>query len=220
MGEVRMPALLSEFLVAFAALFVVVEPLGAVPLFTTLTRNRPSGEARAIARRASVVGAGVLGGFALAGHGLLSVLGVRIDAFRMAGGLLLLLTALDMLRAQASGCRCSPQEMNAAQGHEDLAVVPLAIPVLAGPGSMATVMMLMSRGAGLGSVVAVLAAVVAVFVASWAVLRSAERVAGWLGPSLLSVIQRVLGLVLAALSIQFVVEGGLNLLRGLSSLKG
>ncbi|MDP1829762.1 MAG: MarC family protein [Archangium sp.] len=198
---------------AFTALFVVVEPIGVVPMFAALTRDRPRDEVRRIAFRASVVGGLVLTLFALGGRFFLDALGVRIDAFRMAGGLLLLLTALDMLRAKQSACRCSAREVEEAQSREDLAIVPVAIPLLAGPGAMATVMMLMSRATSPGMIGGVFVAIALTFLASYLVLRSAEPIARWMGPSVTAVVQRVLGLVLAAMSLQFIVEGGLNLLN-------
>lgn len=202
------------FAASLTALFVVVEPLGVVPVFAALTRERPRDEVRRIALRASLVGGLVLVLFALGGRLFLDALGVRIDAFRMAGGLLLLLTALDMLRAKQSSCRCSAREVKDAQSRDDVAVVPVAIPLLAGPGAMATVMMLMSRASAPGSTAAVLGAIALTFFASYLVLRSAEPIARWVGPSVLAVVERVLGLVLAAMALQFIVEGGLNLLRG------
>lgn len=211
-----MLAALPFFVVSFTALFVVVEPLGAVPMVTALTRGRSREEMRRIALRASLVGALVLMVFALGGRLLLDALGVKMDAFRMAGGLLLLLTALDMLRAKAAACRCSPAELADAAGREDIAIVPVAIPLLAGPGAMATVMMLMTRAADAWATAAVFAAIAVTFAISFGVLRSAEPLARRVGPSTMAVIQRVLGLVLAAMSLQFIVEGGMNLLRTLT----
>ncbi|HEY0881780.1 MAG TPA: NAAT family transporter, partial [Archangium sp.] len=147
------------FVAALSTIFVIVEPLGVVPAFAAMTAGRTAVEVRRIALRASVVGACVLFLFAVGGRMLLELLGVRIDAFRMAGGLLLLLTALDMLRARQAACRCSQEELDDARSKDDIAVVPLAIPLLSGPGSMAAVMLLMSRTAGGAQVLAVLLAI-------------------------------------------------------------
>lgn len=136
------------FVAALSTIFVIVEPFGVVPAFAALTAGRPAADVRRIALRASVVGAGVVFLFAIGGRLVLELLGVRIDAFRMAGGLLLLLTALDMLRAKQASCRCSQEKLEAAKTRDDIAVVPLAIPLLSGPGAMAAVMMLMSRASG------------------------------------------------------------------------
>lgn len=203
------------FVAALSTIFVIVEPLGVVPAFAAMTAGRAPLEVRRIALRASVVGAGVLFLFALGGQTLIELLGVRIDAFRMAGGLLLLLTALDMLRAKQAACRCSKEELDDARSKDDIAVVPLAIPLLSGPGSMAAVMLLMSRASSEGQVLAVLLAITVTFVVSYGVLRSASAISAAVGPSVMAAVQRVLGLVLGAMSLQFIVEGGVNLLASL-----
>lgn len=194
----------TAFAVAFSAIFVVVEPFGTVPTFAALTAGRSADEIRSIALRASVVGAGVLAAFTLGGGAVLDALHVQLDAFRAAGGLLLLLTALDMLRGKGSSCRCSPTELG--QDRDDIAIVPVAVPLLAGPGAMATVMVLVSQG-GPAQTAVVLAAVAVTFGISYLVLRAAGRLSRWAGPSGIAVVQRVLGLVLAALSIQFLATG-------------
>lgn len=191
---------MASVLIAFVALIVVVEPLGVIPFFLSMTRTRPSEDVRRIARRASIVGALVLLGFALFGRSLLSTLGVPLDAFRIAGGVILFLTALDMIR-QKNACRCSPVESNGDR--DDVAIVPLAIPLLAGPGSMAAVMGLVGRE----PTIAVVVAIVLVFWVTYLVLRSATTLHRLLGAPTLAVIQRVLGLLLAALSAHAIVTG-------------
>lgn len=194
--------MLASILVAFVALIVVVEPLGVVPFFLTLTRGRSAEDARRIAVRASVVGALVLLTFALFGGSVLHSLGIRLDAFRVAGGLVLLLAALDMIR-QKNTCRCSPVETGSGTGADDVAVVPLAIPLLAGPGSMAAVMALVGREPP----AAVAVAVVLVFIVTYLALRGAGVLHRVLGPAILAVVQRVLGLLLAAMSVQSIITG-------------
>ena len=200
--------LFSSLFTSLAALFVVVEPLGVVPTFAALTADRSRAEARAIALRASIVGAFVLLGFAVGGRAALSALGIRIEAFRMAGGLLLLLTALDMLRGKGAHCRCTPAEVQDAAQRHDIAVVPVAVPLLSGPGAMATVMMLSSKAPGALGLTIVLAAIAITFAISYLVLRSAGLINRVLGRSTMSVLQRVMGLILAAMSIQSILEGG------------
>lgn len=203
------------FSVAFAAVFVVVEPFGLVPTFAALTRGRPTGEVERIARRASLVGAVVLALFTLLGRPLLGLLGVGVDAFRTAGGLLLLLTAFDMLRGQTSSCRCSPRELPEPGSRGDIAIIPVAIPLLAGPGSMATVMALTARNGGSPRAAGVvLAAVALTFTISYVVLRAASLLQRFLGEAVMPVVQRVLGLVLAAMALQLLAEGARSLLFG------
>jgi multiple antibiotic resistance protein len=196
---------LASILVSFVALIVVVEPLGVVPFFMSLTRGRPSDDVKRIAMRASVVGTLVLLGFAVCGGALLSSMGIRLDAFRVAGGVVLLLTAMDMIR-QKNTCRCSTSESNT--GGEEVAIVPLAIPLLAGPGSMAAVMSLVGRE----PTVAVVIAIVLVFAVTYFVLRGAGVLHRLVGPAVLAVVQRVLGLLLAAMSVQSIVTGVSSLL--------
>lgn len=192
----------SSFIIAMSAIFVVVEPFGAAPTFAALTAGRSEDEIRSIALRASVVGAAVLAGVSLFGGPVLGALHIQLDAFRAAGGLLLLLTALEMLRGRAT--RCAPAELSAER--EDVAIVPIAVPLLAGPGAMAAVMVLVAE-AGPVEVLVVLAAVAITFAVTYAVLRAAGQITVWAGPSGIAVIQRVFGLLLAALAVQFVVMG-------------
>jgi multiple antibiotic resistance protein len=175
-------------------------------MFASLTAGRAAGDVRRIALRASVVGAAVLVLFTLLGPQLLRILHVELDAFRAAGGLLLLLTALDMLRGKAERCRCSKKELDHAKTQDDIAVVPVAVPLLAGPGSMATVMVLVEDGGHVQSAIVVLA-IVLTFVISYAVLRAAGTLQRWTGPAVISVVERVLGLVLAAIALQFMASG-------------
>lgn len=204
---------MSQLWIAFASLFVVVNPIGAVPTFAVLTRDRPPAEVQSIARRGTLVGALVLAVFTLFGPSLLSTLGVTRQAFQVAGGVLLFLAALEMLRGKVPACGCGPADVERARHREDIAIVPVAIPLLAGPGAMATVMSLVSADPSVASIAATLAAIAATFLVAYPILRSAAIVQRILGASVLTVVQRILGLVLAALSIQTAAVG-LSLLLG------
>jgi multiple antibiotic resistance protein len=193
---------MDQFWIAFASVFVVVDPFGAVPTFAALTRTRTAAEVRSIARRGVITGAAVLVLFTLGGPSFLNILGVSAPAFQVAGGVLLFLTALEMLRGKVSSCRCGPEDVAAAKERDDIAIVPVALPLLAGPGSMATVMSLVSADPSAGSIAGVLAAIAATFVLAYPILRSATLIQRVVGPSVLTVVQKILGLVLAALSIQ------------------
>ena len=197
----------SSALVAFSAIFFVVDPIGVVPIFIAMTHGDPPEELRDTARRASLVAAGLLVFFALFGTFLFKVVGVSLSAFRVAGGIVLLITALDMLRARQSEVRTSPEEAQEATVKEDVAIVPLALPLLAGPGSIATVMVLMSRASGVIPVVAVVASILITMVASYFLLRGASLVQRFLGQSGVAIFQRVMGLLLAAIAVQFIAEG-------------
>ncbi len=203
-------SLVASFVASFVGLFIVVEPFGVVPMFASLTHGRQRHEQVQIAARASIVAALVLLAFAFAGQKLLTGLGVRVDAFRVAGGIILLLGALEMVRGK-SGCqRCTTSEADPARA--DIALVPIAIPMLAGPGAMTATMSLVSRQ----PLPAVLLAIVAVFAVTFVVLRGTATVQRLIGPGTLAVILRLLGLLLAAQSVQSILSG----LRSLIAAQG
>jgi multiple antibiotic resistance protein len=205
--------LLSIFLVSLPAVFFVVDPFGVVPIFVAITARDPPWKAREVARRACLVGCGLLLFFALFGGFVFKVLGVSLGAFRIAGGILLLVTALDMLRGRTSQTKTSPREEREGAQKEDVAVVPLAMPLLAGPGSIATVMVLMSKGRGLITAVPVVVSIVLTFIASYYILRAAPVVQRVLGQSGVAILQRLMGLILAAIAVQFVADGARDLLH-------
>jgi multiple antibiotic resistance protein len=197
----------ASVIASFVALFVVVEPLGVVPVFADRTGPLPRHEQIRTAYRASVVGAAILTTFALFGRPLLNALGIGVDAFQLAGSIVLLLNALEMIRGKPDSCgRCAPAEATRTTG--DIAIVPFAIPLLAGPGSMTVTMSLATHE----PIAAVLLAIIAVFALTFLVLRGASTVQRLLGPAVLGVILRVLGLVLAAGALQTLVRAAGNLL--------
>lgn len=201
----------SSALVSLSAIFFVVDPIGVVPIFIAMTQGDSQEKLRDTARRASLVAAALLVFFALFGTFLFKVVGVSLSAFRVAGGIVLLITGLDMLRARQSETRTSPEEAQEATIKEDVAIVPLALPLLAGPGAIATVMVLMSRASGMVSVVAVVASILITMLASYFLLRGASLVQRFLGQSGVAIFQRVMGLLLAAIAVQFIAEGGRDL---------
>ena len=212
-----MQGYLSYCLVALSAIFVVVDPLSAVPMFIAMTAGDTPAKRREMALRACVAGAALLSVFALFGAVIFRFLGVTLGAFKFAGGILLLLTALDMLKAQVSRTRSSAEEQKEGEEKEDIAIVPLAIPLLAGPGSVATVMVLMSRGPGFWVGIPVLGAIAITFVVSYFMLRAAGAVDRVLGKSGNAILQRVMGLMLAAIAIQFMVDGVADLMPEMAS---
>ncbi|AUX39610.1 membrane protein [Sorangium cellulosum] len=203
-----MAAYVSLFLMSLSAVFFVVDPIAIVPLFLTMTRDDPHDKVRRTARRACAVAGGLMLFFALFGGMIFRIFGVSLAAFRVAGGILLLITALDMLRARPSATRTSPSEEQEGIAKDDVALVPLAMPLLAGPGAIATAMVLMSRaGEDLVAAALVLASIVITFVASYFVLRGAGLVQRALKASGLAVLERVMGLLLAAIAVQFIADG-------------
>ncbi|HEV7255666.1 MAG TPA: MarC family protein [Mesorhizobium sp.] len=193
---------------AFVTLLVTVDPPGLAPLFLALTRGMSREERRQVSTRAGVIAFAVLALFALAGAAILGALGITLPAFRVAGGLLLFFIAFEMVFERRNERK--EKSADAAVTRDtihDIAAFPLAVPLLAGPGAIsATVLLSGSLGGGAGklALVAILALVVAI---TWVVLILAERVDRFLGQTGRSILTRLLGLILAALAVQFVADG-------------
>jgi multiple antibiotic resistance protein len=204
-----MKDVLAFALVSFSAVFVVVDPFAAVPFFLAMTAGDSVAHRRETARRAALAAGGVLAGFALAGAVVFRVLGISLGAFKIAGGVLLLIMAVDMLRTRASEARITEGEVASGVAKEDVAIVPLAMPLLAGPGSIATVVVLMGRARSehLWRVAVLLGAIAAVAALAYVVLAGASRVDRVLGRTGLNILERASGLLLAAIAIQFMIDG-------------
>jgi multiple antibiotic resistance protein len=188
-------------------LFFVVDPFAAVPLYLTMTADNTLEQKRRIARRTAIATGLMLALFGAVGRAIFKVLGISMGAFRIAGGVLLFLLAVDMLRAERSRQRTSPEEEAEGIVRDDPSVFPLAIPMLAGPGATSTVMVLVSRATAAWQFGIVLAAIVVTAVASYWILRAAVPLEKRFGQTGMNVVQRVMGLILAATAVQFVVEG-------------
>jgi multiple antibiotic resistance protein len=207
-----MSALVTHFLVSLSAVFFVVDPVGVVPIFLAITAGDSETKMRRTALRACLVAGGLLLFFAIFGGVIFQVFGVSLAAFRVAGGILLLITSLDMLRARPSETRTSRTEEQEGVEKEDVALVPLAMPLLAGPGAIASAMVLMSKGETLLMAVPVLAAIVLTFVAAYFILRASHLVQRVLKQSGVAILERVMGLILAAIAVQFMADGAKDLL--------
>jgi multiple antibiotic resistance protein len=191
----------------FVSLFVAVDPLAAVPVFLVMTENETAEARRVMARRAALAAFSILSAFGLLGPQLLAVLGISLDAFRVAGGLLLFLLALDMVRAQRSRTRTSPEEEAEGTRKDDVSIFPLAIPMLAGPAAVSSVMVLAARATHpIHEAIVGVAVAVTALIAYW-MLRSAAWIGKRLGRTGMNVIERVFGLLLAATAVQFVLDG-------------
>jgi multiple antibiotic resistance protein len=204
----RMTDLLSFALVTFSAIFFVVDPFAVIPLFLTVTQGDSPRKKHATALKASIVTTITLLMFAFAGGVIFRVFGITVGAFKIAGGLLLFLLALDMLRAQPSRVRTSPEEETEGIERSEVAVIPLGIPMLAGPGSIATVTVLMGQSwnspARIGIVIG---SVVLTGLLTFVLLRSSAIVERSLRATGLNILNRLMGLILAAVAVQFVVNG-------------
>ncbi|WP_242395159.1 MarC family protein [Anaeromyxobacter oryzisoli] len=201
--------LLAAFVVSLSAIFFVVDPFSAVPFFLALTSEQDARARRVTALRASITAGGVLATFAVTGEWIFRLLGISLGAFKVAGGVVLLLLALDMIRTQPSRTRITEGEIQAGADKEDIAIVPLAMPLLAGPGSIATSIVLMARTHGevVWFKLAVLAAIVVTAAASYLILAGATRTEKVLGRTGLAILERAAGLLLVAVAIQFMLDG-------------
>jgi len=196
------------FISAFVTLFVVIDPPGCAPIYASLTTGATQIQRRSMAIRAVAIAAGILLLFALWGKQLLGTLGIALDSFRIAGGIMLFIIAMDMVfekRTQRREDRA--QKITETPEVEDVSVFPMAMPMIAGPGSIATVMLLMSRAEGLSERLVVIGAVVVTLALMLGSLLAAGPIMALLGSKIEAVITRLLGVLLAALAAQFVIDG-------------
>ena len=195
----------TAFLIsAFVTMFVVIDPIGLAPLFVALTQGKSDRERRRIAVRATVISVAILLLFALFGEALLAFIGISMPAFRVAGGILLFLTALDMLFER----RTKRREDRSEEDHaDDPSVFPLAIPLIAGPGAIASVILLIGQRPGVEGTLMVLGVTGAVMVIVMALFLVSGPIERALGKTGITVVTRLLGMLLAALSVQFVLDG-------------
>jgi multiple antibiotic resistance protein len=196
------------FLSAFVTLFVVIDPPGCAPIYAGLTKGASAAQARSMALRATLIAAAILLVFALFGQELLGALHIELNSFRIAGGLMLFFIAFDMVFEKRTQRRESRAEKIAQTPEiEDVSVFPMAMPMLAGPGAIAAVMLLMNEAEGWGEMTEVLAALVAVLAITAAALVAAGPLIRLLGDKVEAVITRLLGVLLAALAAQYVIDG-------------
>ncbi|AEI94314.1 MULTISPECIES: MarC family protein [Roseobacter] len=195
----------TAFLItAFVTMFVVIDPIGLAPLFVALTHGMSDQARRRIALRATIIAVVILLAFAAFGEALLNFIGISMPAFRVAGGVLLFLTALDMLFERRTKRR---EDRSEEDDSDDPSVFPLAIPLIAGPGSIASVILLMGQRPGLEGAVMVLGATGLVMLIVLAFFMISGPIGRALGKTGITVVTRLLGMLLAALSVQFVLEG-------------
>jgi multiple antibiotic resistance protein len=196
------------FFSAFVTLFVIIDPPGCAPIFASLTKGTPASHRQMMAIRSVAIAGGILLFFGLLGEDLLRTLGISLAAFRIAGGIMLFLIALEMVferRTQRRENRAN--EVNASPEHEDISVFPMGIPMIAGPGSIASTMLLMARSNGLQESLIVLGALVATLLLTLLALLAAGPLMRVLGHKMEAMLTRILGVILAALAAQFVIDG-------------
>jgi multiple antibiotic resistance protein len=209
--------MIELFTTAFITLAVIIDPPGCAPIFASLTRGAPAAERRRLAIRSAGIAWGILMFFALLGEPLLRTLGISLSAFRLAGGIMLFMIALDMVFERRTERREErAREIEGTPEAEDISVFPMAIPMIAGPGSIASIMLLSARADGTVEGLTVLAAMTAVILLTLVALLAAGPLMKLIGAKLEAMITRILGVILAALAVQFVLDGLERSLPGLA----
>lgn len=199
--------MIDLFISAFVTFFVIIDPPGCAPIFSSLTGGTTAAHRRAMAVRSTLVAGGILLAFALFGKAFLSALHISLDAFRIAGGIMLFMIAIDMVFEKRTERRENRAQDVIAKEQEDISVFPMGIPMIAGPGSIASVMLLTSRADGWIERGVVLGALGATLLLTMVALLAAGPIMRVLGYKLEAMITRVLGVILAALAAQFVIDG-------------
>ena len=206
----------NEFLKMTVSLFAIVEPIGIVPFFLSVTHGWTRERTHAAARAAALTVLVVLLASMLLGEGLLSIFGISLASFAVGGGLILLILALSMMKASQMEMRQTPEEAYETEERNALAVVPLGVPLLAGPGAMSNVSVQSHQyGAGMDVYLALALAIIVVALSVFLVFRSAEVIADRLGTTGVNLVTRLMGLILAALAVEMMAGGMLELFPGL-----
>lgn len=206
-----------DALKTFISLLVIVNPIGAIPLFISLTPNQDEFEKKRTARLAAIAVAMVLVVSAMIGEHLIRFFGISIASFQVGGGILVLLVAVSMLNAQVGPVRQTREEQAEAQTKSNIAVVPLAIPLLTGPGSVSTVIIYAQKAASWLDYLVLAGSGIAIGLMVWGALNLAGPIARLLGQTGINVATRLMGLLLAAIAVEIMAEGLLRLFPVLSS---
>ncbi len=205
--------LLEYSLLATSSLLAIVDPIAVVPTFLAMTPFDTPHERIRMARLACLVTAGVMLTFAITGKYIFKLLGITLPAFQMAGSIVLLYVALDMLQARRSAVQETREEASAGTAKEDIAITPLAVPMLAGPGAITTAILLHSQADGWSQRIALYVGILLVSAVCYVILCWSAQGTRWLNPIALKIGTRIMGLLLAAVAMQFMING-------LTALKG
>jgi multiple antibiotic resistance protein len=200
-------------LLAFTSVLFIVNPIAVIPTYLVITAKETTDQRAKTARRACISSTCILIAFAIGGTQIFRLFGITIDAFRVAGGLILWVVAMDMLHG-VRRTQEGAEEITESSAKEDVALTPLAMPMLAGPGAISTIMVLAGQAGSVAEKLAVYTAVIVTMAIAWLVLRIGERVVLRMGETGIRVMTRIMGLLLAAIAVQFVITGGRNALHG------
>jgi multiple antibiotic resistance protein len=206
---------LTGYIKVFTAILVIVNPIGAIPLFISMTVNQPEkARRRTVMVSAFTVGVVLIVACVL-GESLLQFFGVSIASFRVGGGILVMLLAISMFQAKLSGSKTTSEEAKEAEEKADVAVVPLAIPLLTGPGAISTVIIFAHQSSDWTHKGLLIASCVLVTIIVWMILRMAIPIGAWLGKTGINIVSRLMGLLLAAIAVEIIADGLSKLLPGL-----
>ena len=198
---------IQYFIVALTSVFFLVDPFAALPTFLVIAADADQNERRRLAIKASITCFIVLTSFSLLGSLIFRFFGITLPAFEIAGGIILILMGLEMLQGRRSGTHETPGETEEGINKEDAGIIPLGIPMLAGPGAISTVMVLMGPSPGWWRTVTIFIAITITSIASFLILSAADRVRQFLGETGIRILMRLMGLLLTAIAVQFVVNG-------------
>jgi multiple antibiotic resistance protein len=202
-----LPAILQFALVAFTSIFVLVDPIAAIPTFLVVTADADKPRRRWMAKRAAITCFIVLAAFGVAGRLIFNLFGITLPAFKIAGGVILGLIGLDMLQARRSRTKETPGDREESLEKDDVGIIPLGVPMLAGPGSISTVMVLVSQASDWVHSTIIFFGIAVTSAVSFVVLAAADRVRSFLGETGIRILTRMMGLLLTAIAVQFVLNG-------------
>ena len=205
-----MASLFPFFVTAFVSLFAIVDVIGNAPMFLSITPRNTHAERVTMAKKAAVAVFVILALFAFLGNHIFQFFGITLDAFRIAGGLILLKISLDMLEAKSPRTRHTPEEDQEGMAKEDVAIIPLAMPMLSGPGAISTVIVLTTQATSAGLMGTLVVAIGLNAVLVYLVLRSSTRIVALLKETGMRIFTRILGIILASIAIQFILTGVQN----------
>ncbi len=194
-------------LLAITSVFFLVDPFAVIPLFLAVTADSTPSERRGVARRSAFTCAIVLCSFALAGSLIFKMFGITLPAFKIAGGIILMGIGLDMLQAKQSGTKATAEEQQEGAEKQDASIIPLGMPMLAGPGAISTVMVLVGESHSVWQHAIIYATILLTSFISFMILAGADGVRKYLGETGIRILMRLMGLLLVALAVQFIVNG-------------
>ena len=212
-----MQSFYAFFIVSLSAIFTIVNPLGAVPAFLAMTAQDSAAKRLSMAKRASLLSLGVLVTCAAVGGFLFKFFGITMPALKIAGGCLLFFIAIDMINARPSRAKGTDEEAEEGGIKDDIAVFPLAIPLLSGPGAIVTIFILVEKAKTPLEEFALYLSLVITAIGSFIILKEAGRLARYMGQIGMNVFSRLMGLVLAAIAVQFILDGVKDALPGLAA---